>query len=420
MYRNKATGLIEEDFRRKGVKRLHVSYGVRTKKEAEPASAALHRVFREKRWPLIEKVRRGEVSPFELAALIADDKPLGEAGVSSAGAEPWPTIEDAAKDYVEYLEKSDKKAANTARQARAQLDRFIAFIGAGTLVDSVTPEHVTAYQSRLYEEGAAQNTIVAYVWRVSGLYTWLVKREERDARQQGRIARTLHVPIDEDEIVSRQTRRDRWLTEGEAERLLAATPAALLAAVMLGLLAGLRIEEMLHLRPQHDIDTKLGLITIQEQPKWHPKNRKRRVVPIAPQLRPVLEYHIAHYASEEWLFPSDVIEGKPINNTTFYDHFTRIVKNAELVGGRRDPRGVVYHTLRHTFASWLVMKGVDLYTVSQLLGNSLSIVERTYAHLAPDYRQRAVDRLGGIVAIPALPQETSASTGRQSSSGESK
>jgi integrase len=82
------------------------------------------------------------------------------------------------------------------------------------------------------------------------------------------------------------------------------------------------------------------------------------------------------------------------------------VQNAELVTGRKDPRGVIFHTLRHTFASWLVMRQVDLFTVAQLLGDTLKMVEDTYAHLAPDFKRRAIAALEGAVRMPrqAIPE----------------
>lgn len=55
--------------------------------------------------------------------------------------------------------------------------------------------------------------------------------------------------------------------------------------------------------------------------------------------------------------------------------------------------GVTPHTLRHTFASRLVMEGVDLPTVQQLGGwQSLSMLER-YAHLSPAHKAKAVERI---------------------------
>ena len=51
------------------------------------------------------------------------------------------------------------------------------------------------------------------------------------------------------------------------------------------------------------------------------------------------------------------------------------------------------HSLRHTFASHLVMSGIDLYTVQKLLGHSDISVTSIYSHLAPDYLSKSVENL---------------------------
>jgi integrase len=62
-----------------------------------------------------------------------------------------------------------------------------------------------------------------------------------------------------------------------------------------------------------------------------------------------------------------------------------------------------FHTLRHTAASWLVMEGVDLYTVGKILGHKTPRMTQRYAHLSPGYMAAAVNKLNGVFA-GALPE----------------
>ena len=55
--------------------------------------------------------------------------------------------------------------------------------------------------------------------------------------------------------------------------------------------------------------------------------------------------------------------------------------------------GFTWHCLRHTFASRLVMSGADLRTVAELLRDKTLAMVMRYAHLAPDYKLAAVERM---------------------------
>ena len=71
--------------------------------------------------------------------------------------------------------------------------------------------------------------------------------------------------------------------------------------------------------------------------------------------------------------------------------FDRVVKEIGLNEGIDDNRlRVVFHTLRHSFASWLVQVGVPLYTVAKLMGHATLRMTERYSHLAPDHLQAAV------------------------------
>jgi integrase len=84
------------------------------------------------------------------------------------------------------------------------------------------------------------------------------------------------------------------------------------------------------------------------------------------------------------VFPSDRIEGEGLQGSRGW--FNTALKAAKILG-------YTWHCNRHTFASRLVMAGVDIRTVGELLGHkSLSMTMR-YAHLAPAHNAAAVDRL---------------------------
>jgi integrase len=57
------------------------------------------------------------------------------------------------------------------------------------------------------------------------------------------------------------------------------------------------------------------------------------------------------------------------------------------------PDKVTKHTLRHTTATWLLQKGVDLWTVAGFLGMSVKTLERVYGHHCPDYQEQAANLL---------------------------
>ena len=61
-----------------------------------------------------------------------------------------------------------------------------------------------------------------------------------------------------------------------------------------------------------------------------------------------------------------------------------------------------YEATRHTFASRLVMAGVDLRTVADLMGHSTIQMTMRYAHLAPQHQLDAVERL----TLPVIPTGT--------------
>ena len=77
-------------------------------------------------------------------------------------------------------------------------------------------------------------------------------------------------------------------------------------------------------------------------------------------------------------------QGRPYRN--FRTAFEQAVQRAGLMD-------FTFHDLRHTFASRLVMAGIDLPTVKELLGHKSIAMTLRYTHLSIDHKQRAVSAL---------------------------
>ncbi len=133
-----------------------------------------------------------------------------------------------------------------------------------------------------------------------------------------------------------------------------------------------------------DIDLHNKLIHIQSKVEegFHPKSRRARSIPISPELEQLL---LDLPQKGRYIFDNGM--GRPQYSKDYYTkQFARILESAGV-------RNANLHTLRHTFASHLVMNGVDLRTVQELLGHSTITMTEQYSHLSPDHRTRAVSKL---------------------------
>ncbi|MBM3300534.1 MAG: site-specific integrase [Deltaproteobacteria bacterium] len=142
----------------------------------------------------------------------------------------------------------------------------------------------------------------------------------------------------------------------------------------------MRKGEILTLR-WDNVDMKRGIIQVASGKDGHTKNYETRTIPMNRSLRVFLGKH-PRRIDTAYVFSG--ASGKPFTKTNY--HFGRAVKRAGIDHVR-------FHDLRHTFASHLVMKGVDLRTVQELLGHKDLRMTMKYAHLAPDHMRKAVEVL---------------------------
>jgi len=183
------------------------------------------------------------------------------------------------------------------------------------------------------------------------------------------------------------TRRLRFLTKDEISSLLVVSEQFdedMDCYIRLMLYAGLRLGEALNLR-WIDVDMDKKIMTIAPREDWKPKTRRGRIVPMPPDLMDYIVKRRAQYPESSLV----VIGAGTYSEERIERVFRKIVEKAGLSVKGEDK--VTAHTLRHTYASHLVMNGTSLYTVSALLGHSDSKTTQIYAHLAPDYLKEAVN-----------------------------
>ena len=184
-------------------------------------------------------------------------------------------------------------------------------------------------------------------------------------------------------------RRLRFLTPSEVSLLLKTLEDLSVLwrdVAAFAVYTGLRAGEIYSLRP-FAVDTENAQVKIYDS-----KNSLSRIVPLNPHaLTIVLKYRLTSRPD----FPLFQEHGRLPERT--YHIFRKGVQICGFNTGITDRRErVCFHSLRHTFASWLVQSGTPLALVSRLLGHKDIKMTMRYAHLAPDQAKAAVDILAKV------------------------
>jgi integrase len=174
--------------------------------------------------------------------------------------------------------------------------------------------------------------------------------------------------------------RTRFLSEEEEARLLAVCSPYLRRIIEAGLLSGFRPRELTSLRPE-DVDLDRNLLTVAA---CYSKNGESRTIPIGERLRVILQEALTARGDAPTVFTT--VTGKPWGPIGFSSRMMQVCQRAGI-----EPCGP--HTLRHTFASRLVMAGVDIRTVQELLGHKDIKMTLRYTHLSPDHKRKAIAAL---------------------------
>lgn len=169
--------------------------------------------------------------------------------------------------------------------------------------------------------------------------------------------------------------RIRYQEKEEITKLLEEFSPVLRVVVTVAIHTGMRKSEIQNLK-WSDVNLKGEYIVLRQT-----KSGETRIVPMNRVVREAL------FLLEKKRDSMYIFCGKNGKLFDFKIFFETALKRADIKDFR-------FHDLRHTFASHLVMSGIDLNTTRELLGHRNLNMTLRYSHLFPDHKTRAVDILG--------------------------
>ncbi|HUI07268.1 MAG TPA: tyrosine-type recombinase/integrase [Verrucomicrobiae bacterium] len=274
---------------------------------------------------------------------------------------------DAAGEYMAFY-CQNHKASSTQRWRSALLHLCGAF--GSKRLDEISPFAVESYKSQRKEAGAADATVNRELACLRNLYNMGLK--------WGWVTDN---PVGAGKVKKfrENNRRERWLTLEEEAALLDHCDQRLKTFVLAAVDTGFRAGELQSLR-WTDVDFQRGNVAVAS---GYTKNGDPRTNPMTKRLEQALR---------DWKQGHSNGDGLVFGEYRYREPFER-ARNAAGLG-----KDVVFHSLRHTYISRLVMAGVDIRTVQELAGHKTIMMTMRYTHLAPSQKRRAVNVLDDEIA----------------------
>jgi integrase len=242
-------------------------------------------------------------------------------------------------------------------------------------VDLIRAEPIAALVERMRDKGYATGTTNRVVIVLRHIFNLARKWRVPGAAENPTAGINLAPDVN----------RERFLSLDEAQRLIASIEhdenRVAAKAIMLLLLTGARRNEITHARWEYlDWDKRTLLVPVS-------KSGKPRSIALNATAIEMLR-SIFRDSRSPFILPSPVT-GRP--SASLFFPWQRIRMRAGLPDLR-------LHDLRHSFASFLVNKGVSLYVVQGLLGHANTRYTQRYAHLTPDTLRDAAETVGTVIA----------------------
>jgi len=283
---------------------------------------------------------------------------------------------DFAKKYMEWAWSSKPASALREQQRLYKIVQFLVEVCRIVYLDEITPYHIEQLKAELNKRKLSKATINRYLQILRGLFYKAIDWEVYDKPNPLKKIRFY-----------REESRQEALSDDELKKILNASKAisanpqsklqkAFHDICLLAINTGMRKSEVLNLTVK---SVKGNTVRIKG------KGDKVRVIPLNEQARQVITKNRLRMEFDN---PKDdyVFD---VPNRHQPDLFRRTIMQI------RKMTGVAFHfhRLRHTFASRLLSKGVDIVTIGEILGHSQKMTSLLYSHTNEEQMRKAVDTI---------------------------
>lgn len=261
----------------------------------------------------------------------------------------------------------------TERVTRAALTEFADRLGQIEL-DQVTGAAANAHYARL-QKRVAETTAQIHMRALRAFFNWCVK--ERMIRESPFSALKL-AKVD-------RYARLRFCTSAQRDLLIKDAPSDDLKFILFaGFHCGMRKNEIIEARCDWFDLREAGAVHIKNTDTFRIKDRESRFIPLTRKFRAFLRCYLRGKDEGSFALKPEVKHGKGTYRYDFHRPYNDYLDTKEM-------RWATAHVMRHTFASLLVQAGVSIFKVARWMGDGVEVVEKHYAHLAP--QDRDIERM---------------------------
>ena len=280
-------------------------------------------------------------------------------------------FEDFAKTFVELHSKVNKRPRVAKRDE--QLIKRLSGHFAGKYLYEITSKQIEEYkkvrkETKLKDKFIAAATVNRELACLKCMFNKAIEWGKADDN-----------PVRKVKLFKENNKRLRFLEKEEIPKFLDSAAPHLKPILIVALFTGMRKSEILTLQWKN-INFGQGIIYL-----LHTKNGERREVLMNDIVKKTL-IAVPKNPKSPYIFCHE--DGKPYLNVR--KSFDAVLKKCDIIDFK-------FHDLRHTFASHLVMSGIDIKTVQELMGHKSIEMTLRYSHLSPDHKKRAVEILGNRI-----------------------